>query len=466
MTTPSRHARRCAAGAVLAAACLASPAQADSLSPARAVTPPGTSIDGFDLAASPAGGRVALLYGANAGGSGGGQRLLFARLGEGRNLGPVRRLEDRRSASGARRVTTFGGHVAVSADGSAVAAWVARDREAGRDQLRVAIAPRGRGFGPARTLLRVRGRSGYVPYIAVGGVVAGARGRAVVAWSSGQPGKAVMQVAVRTRGRGFGAPQTLGAVGPATATPPAIVLAPSGAVMAAWTRRDDDTTVARSATLRRSDRRFGATRQISGPDQAGAVSAFTGPGGAAVVWSDDRRAAGTLIRLRIARLRRDGTLTAPQTIATVDRGIQAHEVDGLQIGFPLAGPVAAWQVFDDISEAGDGRKNQTHVDSAVSRDGAFAPQQTRSTPGVLTGLPVAGALADRTLVAWPEFTDGAWHLRLAVRPSDGDWGPTRTFADSDGTIAIAASRSSAIVVWQPFAPFVEQRVLQLAVYRP
>ena len=452
---------------MLAAACGAAPApaQADALSAGRAVTPPGTTIDGFDLATSPAGGRVALLYGADAGG-GGDQHLLFARLGEGRNLGPARRLEDRRSASGTRRVTTFGGKVAVGADGSAVAAWIARDREAGRDQLRVAIAPRGRGFGPARTLVRARGRSGYVPYIAVGGVVAGTRGRAVVAWSLGEPGKTVMQVAVRTRGRGFGAPQSLGPVGPASATPPALVLAPSGAVAAAWTRRSDERTMARTATLRPGGRRFGATRQISGADVAGNVGVTSGPGGAAVFWSDDRRTAGTLIRLRLARLRRDGTLAAPRTIATVDPGTQAREVAGLQLGFPLAGPVAAWQVFNDISEAGDGRKDQTHVDTAVSRDGVFAASQVRSTPGAPTELPVVGALADRTLVAWPEFTAGSWHLRLAARPTGGDWGPPATFADVNGAIAIAASRRSALVLWQPFVPLAEQRTLQLAVYRP
>ena len=464
MTIPARHAHRWAAATLLAAACLAAPARADSLTEPRPVTPPGTSIDGFDVATSPAGGRVALLYGAFAGSTGGGQRLLFARLGEGRNFGPVRRLEDRRA--GLQLVTTWGGRVTVSADGAAVAVWVARGREAGRDQLRVAIAPRGRGFGRPQTLARLRGRRGYVPFIAATGVVAGAHGRVVVSWTVGEPGKTVARVAVRSRGTGFGAPQALGAVGPALSTPPALVLAPSGAVGAAWMLRTDAGARAQAATLRAGGRRFGAPRWISGTENTGNIGAFTGPGGAAVSWSDDARAAGALIRLRIARLHRDGTFGAPTTIATVDPGIQAHEVEGFAVGFPSAGPFAAWQVFNDISEAGDGAKDQTVVQTSAWHDGVFGVPRALSLPGTLTGLPVVGALVATTLVAWPEQVAGTWHLRLATHVAGHDWGPTRTFADVNGTIQIAASARSALVLWQPFEPYLEQRVLQLAVYRP
>jgi hypothetical protein len=474
MTASSRSTHRragnatLAAAVLLAAAGLPAPAQADSLSPGRPVTPPGTIVDDFSLATSPAGGRVALLYAAQAGG-GTGQQLLFARLGLGRNLGPVRRLEDRRSDSGRRQVTVFSSRVAVSSDNAAVAAWVARGREAGRDQLRVAIAPRGRGFGPAQTLARVRGRRGYVPSVTVTGLVAGAHGRVVVAWSLGGPGKPSMHAAVRTPGRGFGAPQRLGTVGFASSVPPALALAPSGAVLTAWMLRgSDDRASVRAATLRPGGRRFGASQLVSGADDADDVGLFAGPGGAAVTWSNRRPAAGRLMPLRMARVRRDGTLGAPQTFALVERGPQSLEVDGLQLGFPLAGPVAAWQVFNDISEAGDGNKDQTRIDTMIGRGAnVFHAPQTRTAPGVQTGLPVVAALADRMLLAWPERVGAdTWHLRLAAHPSGGDWGPTRTFADLDGSIAMAASRRSALVLWQPFQPYAEQRVLQLAVYRP
>lgn len=462
-----RRARRAtfAAAVLLGAAGTSAPASADSLSDGRAVTPPGTVVSDFSLATSPAGGRAALLYRADAGG-GGGQTLLFARLGLGRDLGPVRRLEDRRGPSGRRLVTVFGSKVAVSPDNGAVAAWVARGREPGQDQLRVAIAPRGRGFGTPRTLYRARGRNGVVPDLRLAGVVAGSHGRAVVTWTLQSAAGTSMRAAVRTGAGGFGAPQALGAVGSA-ATPPALVLAPSGAVAAAWMRRGPRTSV-RAATLQPRARRFGRTRVISGTDDAGDVAAFSGPGGAAVSWSGGLRAHGGLRPLRMARLRRDGTFAAPQTFALVEPGLAPLEVDGLQLGFPLAGPVAAWQVFQDISEAGDGAKSQTRIDTMIGRgDNVFHAPQTRSAPGAQTGLPVVAALADRMLVAWPERVDRqAWHLRLAAHRSAGGWGPTRTFADIDGAIAIAASRRSALVLWQPFEPFAQQRVLQLAVYRP
>ena len=122
----------------------------------------------------------------------------------------------------------------------------------------------------------------------------------------------------------------------------------------------------------------------------------------------------------------------------------------------------------DISEAGDGNKDQTRIDTMIGRGAnVFHAPQTRTAPGVQTGLPVVAALADRMLLAWPERVGAdTWHLRLAAHPSGGGWGPTRTFADLDGWIAIAASRRSALVLWQPFQPYAEQRVLQLAVYRP
>jgi hypothetical protein len=71
------------------------------------------------------------------------------------------------------------------------------------------------------------------------------------------------------------------------------------------------------------------------------------------------------------------------------------------------------------------------------------------------------------LLAWPERVGAdTWRLQLAARPSGGDWGPTRTFDDINGRIEMAASRRSALVLWQPFEPYAEQRTLQLAVYRP
>jgi hypothetical protein len=138
-------------------------------------------------------------------------------------------------------------------------------------------------------------------------------------------------------------------------------------------------------------------------------------------------------------------------------------VNGPQVAFPLAGPVAAWQVFRDISQAGDGAIDSTRIDVTDSGDAAF----TLSTAAALTAGPVAGALTDRVFVAWRErVATDHWRLRLAVRGSGDAWLPARTFADGDGTIAIAASRRSALLAWQPLAARGERGRLQLAVYRP
>ncbi|MEA2155419.1 MAG: hypothetical protein QOE11_1559 [Solirubrobacteraceae bacterium] len=452
--------------ALLVLGCTAAPAGADSLSSGRTVTPAGARIDDFSLATSPAGGRSGLLYRAEADVSGA-HKLLFARLGAGRNLGPVRRLEAPRS--GGREVTVFDSRIAVSADGGTVAAWVARGRVAGHDDLRVAIAPRGRGFGSARTLVRVPSRLGFVPDVAVDGVVAGSHGRAVILWTTERPSSILLRAAVRTRGGGFGRPQTLGPLAFGASSAPALALAPSGTVVAAGMQRGADHSSVRAATLRPGARRFGALRRISGDEDADDVGVFGGPGGAGVSWSDDRRASGALLGLRIARLRRDGTLAPRQTLALVEPGARALEVDGLQLGFPLAGPVAAWQVFRDISEAGDDARDNTRIDTAIGRGAnVFHAAQTRTAPAAQVGLPVVGALPRTMLLAWPERLGSAdtWHLRLAAHRSGGDWGPARTFADSDGAIAIAAGRRSALVLWQPFVPDAAQRVLRLAVYRP
>lgn len=467
---PASTTRAACAAVILASA--AAPAQADSLSAGRAVTPPGAVVCEFSLATSPAGGRVALLY--RTGTQCGGKRdRLLARLGRGRNLGPALVLEGRAGPSAAKRVSIFGAaRVAVGANGSAVAAWVSRGREPGRDDLRVAMAAPGRRFGPARTLSRASFLRGYVSRIELVGVIAGADGRTVVSWTlrhGNRSGTASLRAAVRMSGGRFGAPQSLGpfSVVFSSQAATALALAPSGTVVAAW--RPGARPTAAAAILRPGRRRFGAVRTISGDDAANHVQASAGPGGAAVSWSDDRRMIGSPIRLRLARLRRDGTLGLASTIGAVDTAGGTLEVDGPQVAFPLAGPVAAWQVFRDISEAGDGAMDSTRIDAAGAGDGGLPVPSTLSTVGALARGPLVGALTDRTLVAWRErerVTRDRWRLRLAVRRSDGAWGSTRTFAGSAAAVAIAASRRSALLLWQPLPPGGEHEPLRLAIYRP
>ena len=169
----------------------------------------------------------------------------------------------------------------MSPDGSAVAAWVARGREREHDQLRVAIAPPGRGFRRARTVARRRTHRGYVPEIAVAGVVAGAHGRAVVGWTAGPNGSTSLQVAVRAPGGRFAAPQTLtrSGRGPHTAAQASFAISPAEPSSRPGPRRRARPATAAAAVLRAGHRRFGATRLISdgrrvetvlrSPDRAG-----------------------------------------------------------------------------------------------------------------------------------------------------------------------------------------------------
>ena len=123
-------------------------------------------------------------------------------------------------------------------------------------------------------------------------------------------------------------------------------------------------------------------------------------------------------------------------------------------------------MFRDISEAGDGRKDMTSTVAYCPGPFGAPPVERLSDSAALTGLPTIGALADRTLLAWPEQIGGVWHLRVAAKSADSAWQPARTLADVNGTITIAASTRSALVLWLPFESRAEDRRLRLAVYRP
>ncbi len=346
---------------------------------------------------------------------------------------------------------------AVGPDGTAVAAWIARGREAGRDQLRVAIAPRGRRFGRPRTLSRIRLRPGHVPQIQVAGVVAGSRGRAVVAWALRPRDATVgsLRAAVRPARGSFGRSQRLGSYSIVFNTRPLLAMAPSGAVVAAW--RPTDAPTAAVATLRPGARRFGRARKISRGDVAEDARVTAGPGGLAVSWRNDRRDADKRIRLRVSSLRRDGTFTTPRSIGRVHPERGALEVEGPFVAVPLGGPVATWQVFRDISEAGDGRKDRTRVEVGAFDDPTVLSPITVSAPGAATGIPAIGALNNRVLVAWPErdgdgraaATRGAHPRRRLAAGTDGRGDRRR---DPDRRVAGERARALAALRRQPGPP--------------
>ena len=137
---------------------------------------------------------------------------LQARTGSARGLGPLQRFD----------TTGEFPQVAVGADGTVVAAWVAQ-RQGSTPVLRATVARPGHNFG------RVQGLS-HARSMALGGVAVTARGRAVVAWRRGTSGTPV-QVALAAPGHAFGAAQTLGT---SRQNVPAVAVAPNGTVLVTW----------------------------------------------------------------------------------------------------------------------------------------------------------------------------------------------------------------------------------------
>ena len=165
------------------------------------VSPAGLAVHESAVAAG--GSRIAVLMA--------GSGDLEARLGGAGGFGRTQRLDG----------SSFAAHVAVGADGTAVAVWTASAHA--KVALRVAIARPGHDFGRARTLSHAASH-------ALGDAVAvTTSGRAVVAWIGGTNGHSV-QVAVAAPGRPFGAPQTLG---DSRQYAPVVGVAPNGTAIVA-----------------------------------------------------------------------------------------------------------------------------------------------------------------------------------------------------------------------------------------
>ncbi|MGI8623836.1 MAG: hypothetical protein ACR2NB_10235 [Solirubrobacteraceae bacterium] len=425
-------------------------ARADSLTAGGPVTPAG--VCDFAAAITPGGGRSALVYtrparDCNDVGS------LYARVGRGRKMRRAVALERRSTRKGARAVQIFGARLAAGPDGSVVAAWIVRGRARRYDEVRAAVARPGHGFGGPQTLARRRTHADRVPEIDLAGVVAGRGATIVVSWAAGTPPASVLRIAVRRGAGRFGRQQTLGPIyllGLFGEAPATLAVSPSGIVVAGWRPGEDHSATA--ATLRARHRTFGSRRKVSGGDDALAVRAVGGPGGAGVSWQT-RAAGGAAVLMRLARLRRDAGLTRPATLAVADTA-GGLEVDGPHVAFTAAAPFAAWQRFRDISEAGDGAMDMTSVQAAIA---GARPATTLSSPGAGVGRPVLVALSDRALAGWVEG-----ELRVAASRS-GRWSPPRTLPGIAGRFTIAAARRSAIVAWLAVTEDGRQRV-RLAVY--
>jgi hypothetical protein len=351
----------------------------------------------------------------------------------------------------------FGPRIAVGADGTAVAAWLA-----GRS-LRAAIARPGHGFGAPRTLGRAPsdipvGVGGILP----GGVVVGDDGTGVIGWTHGAGGTSEARVTF-TRGSGFTAAQTLGD----SYFPPAVARAPDGTVAVTWLTRlpmpkpgDPPPPVATPqvmvATAAAGARVFGPpTALVSPPALLSPMppDAFTGPGGAAIRWSN-------LDIRRIAVLRSAGVIETAELGGA--RSNDTEYDDPISLALPADSTLlAVWRYVRIKTTEGGQRPLGSQVLAAIRPPGgAFSAPQPLSDLSGFADTPAVASVPRGTLVAWRERAPRG-RSRVRVRVYDGTtWtAPTTvTTADSVSTVQLAAAGRSAAIVWTTHARVILDRV--------
>lgn len=421
----------CVAASVASIAVMAGagPAQAGLTSPQR-VSPAGFHVQANAVATG--GGRIAVVM---LGYRSSRDFSLQARTGGARGLGPLQRLD----------TTGEFPRVAVGADGTVVAAWVAQ-RQGSTPVLRAAIARPGHNFGRAQGLSHARS-------MALGGVAVTARGRAVVVWRRGTS-ETPVQAALASFGHAFGTAQTLGT---SRQNVPAVAVAPNGTVLVTWL----DTPAppqpppapppaggpARvfAATLVEGAARFGRPSEL-GTMGAGSFGpeAADGPGGAAVTW----RQAATDVRL--VSLTPRNVFAPPVLLPPYQhrRDGDADLGDHLALGLPAGGSnVALWR---EVRSNGFTPTFAAVKSSSRPSGGAFSPAKQISASGWLAGTPQAGSLTHRTVAAWGETGPGRPRVRIAVRPVGHGWTalrPLPTPGIDTNRLRAATSPRDAVITW-------------------
>ena len=453
-----------------------------AISPPLVESGPELDVETFAVAMSPAGERSALLYEGRVRASPRQERtLLRVRLGRGRTLAASQKLEDLRPGTGIRRnVRIDDVKLAVAPEGTAVAAWVATNasKDFGRSEyrLRVATARAGHRFGRPQTALLL------AQSFSLEGLVAGRDGLTVLGLLRGHK----VEVAVRRGAGRFSRRQAIGSSRSYVA-PPTFALAPSGAVVAAWTPAN--ATPAMASVLAPRARRFRPAVAVSTAGEATDYGrAVAGPGGAGVAWivarTDDPAAPR---RPRFARLHRTGvTFAAPVTIADVNASGGPH------VAISRLGLATAWRHYGVHTEPGD---SDSLTSSRVAANASWLADTTPrrlTEPPSLAARPVTAALGDRALIAWREIPqyDKRTPIRVAVAGPAG-WLATvsvpRSRAEQTGRrehaafgiddderpsrddLAITAGRSGALLAYLIYVPSQDgnaDRRLHVAGYRP
>jgi hypothetical protein len=363
---------------------------------------------------------------------------VYARLGDATGLGRFQRLRGNGSSP----------QIAVGADGTAVAAWVAYLPPRRAEVLRVAIARAGQDFGRVQTLSRAHA-------VALGGVGVSAQGRAVVAWRLGTSGRSQtpVQVALAAPGRRFGAMQTLGN---SEYDPPAVTVSPNGTVVVAWLNTPTpppplatsppEAYTARllATTITPHAATFAPATELAAlNDWSRRPDATSGPGGAVVTWrhaADQKR----LVSLTPQNVFEPAVALPPSTY-------NPEKDDHLALGIPAdATTVALWREVRTRNPE-DPSETFAAIYSCVRPPGGeFSSAAQVSTPGWLAGPPHAGALTDRTVAAWTETRADRVRLRIAARRSGHAWTTLHRLLTPRidiNSVNVAASPRYAVVTW-------------------
>jgi hypothetical protein len=400
--------------ALLAAAALAAPAQAATVSPAGVR---------FPQVAVNAGGAMVVAW----------ERrtkdafAVEARAGAGpRQLGPTRRL----AARGYRPC------VAIGADGTRAVQWMeyAGDRI---QEIRVAVARPGHGFGKAQLLERRRGT------LAPAGIAVQSNGRVVAIW---QRGSSRLVFALAPRNHGFGAARYLTFTAPSSGETIAVDPRDGAVVLAYGTPLSIAQLTNQQAAVRTLATTSAAfSEQAILSDPAGLAEAqpvvAAGSGGAGVLFTRS----GNVRELFLVRRTTTGTWAPPQLVATPTSADGRFAVEPIGTLPADGSALVSLSVVDDPDGSG-ARSRQTVASIAA--------------PAASFGVPVALTRAGETYAARAIASSGAEAfvatakahgpvLLATKRPAAASLGAPATLArDGDGDILLAAGGSHVLAAWQ------------------
>lgn len=305
------------------------------------------------------------------------------------------------------------GDVAVTPDGTAVAAWIAR--VGGSDRVRARVRLPGRGFGPVRTLTPADGSNAADVHVAVDGL-----GNATLAWQEQQGPGGVLAIRATRVPAGADDVEAVATV----STPgnpssfPALAVGAGGTAVIAYTEIGATSQVLAVARAGAAGA-FGAPDDVSetfanavaGNDAAQTVAGVDDDGDAIVAWK--RIAAGNPVIEANFRPRNGAFGSVTLDVKTLSNGITAVELPALAIA-PDGTTVVMWS---------QGTPSVVQYNERTPANVWLPDSKTASPPGVTAFAPaVAMDGSGNAIAAWNANTMAASFIQAGLRPAGGAFG--------------------------------------------